>query len=158
MDWDQLRRVVTGDGENGSYAVIDGGAANLITAGEAGLAEIWEAALRPDRLFAGHDRLGAEDVKLEPQQGAVKARWFTVAPEDPNVKAEDAEAAAALAFAAIDGCHTRVDTRRHPLMHKTDTLDVIIIIRGEVSLLLDDGEAQALRAGDVVIQRGTNHA
>lgn len=45
----------------------------------------------------------------------------------------------------------------HPLMHQTDTLDYIIILEGEVYLILDEGET-LLKAGDIVIQRGTNHA
>lgn len=45
----------------------------------------------------------------------------------------------------------------HPLMHQTDTLDYIIILEGEVYLVLDEEET-LLKAGDIVIQRGTNHA
>jgi quercetin dioxygenase-like cupin family protein len=45
----------------------------------------------------------------------------------------------------------------HPLMHKTQTLDYIIILSGEVYLILDNEET-LLKAGDIVIQRGTNHA
>lgn len=45
----------------------------------------------------------------------------------------------------------------HPLMHRTDTLDYIIIASGEVYLILDKEETK-LVAGDIVIQRGTNHA
>ena len=43
-------------------------------------------------------------------------------------------------------------------MHKTSSVDYIILISGEVDLLLDAGEAKGLKPGDVVIQRGTNHA
>lgn len=45
----------------------------------------------------------------------------------------------------------------HPLMHQTDTLDYIIIISGEIYLIVDEEET-LLQAGDIVIQRGTNHA
>jgi len=45
----------------------------------------------------------------------------------------------------------------HPLMHKTETLDYIIIISGELYLIMEEGET-LLTAGDIVIQRGTNHA
>ena len=44
------------------------------------------------------------------------------------------------------------------MRRKTDTLDVIIRVRGEVGLLLDGGGATALKPGDVVIQRATNRA
>jgi quercetin dioxygenase-like cupin family protein len=44
------------------------------------------------------------------------------------------------------------------MMHETDTLDVIVLVKGKVDLLLDDGEARSLKPGDVVVQRATNHA
>jgi len=43
------------------------------------------------------------------------------------------------------------------VMHRTETLDYAIIIAGEIDLELDDS-CVTLRAGDVVVQRGTNHA
>lgn len=45
----------------------------------------------------------------------------------------------------------------HPLMHQTNTLDYIVILSGEIYLILDQEET-LLQAGDIVIQRGTNHA
>lgn len=45
----------------------------------------------------------------------------------------------------------------HPLMHQTDTLDYIIILSGELYLIMDEGET-LLKQGDIVIQKGTNHA
>jgi len=43
------------------------------------------------------------------------------------------------------------------VMHRTRTLDYVVVIEGEVVLLLDDSET-ILGKGDVVVQRGTNHA
>jgi mannose-6-phosphate isomerase-like protein (cupin superfamily) len=45
---------------------------------------------------------------------------------------------------------------RDPGMHRTRTIDYVVILSGEIDMLLDDSEVH-LRAGDVVIQRGTNH-
>lgn len=45
----------------------------------------------------------------------------------------------------------------HPLMHKTNTLDYIVILSGELYLILEDTET-LLKPGDIVIQRATNHA
>ena len=42
-------------------------------------------------------------------------------------------------------------------MHKTDSIDYAVIMSGKVDLLLDD-EDMTVQAGDVVVQRGTNHA
>jgi len=46
---------------------------------------------------------------------------------------------------------------RRTVMHRTKTLDYVVVIEGEVILALDDTEL-ALNKGDVVVQRGTNHA
>ncbi|MEM9619571.1 MAG: cupin domain-containing protein [Pseudomonadota bacterium] len=159
MEWQSLRRVVTGSNEdNRSRVLIDGEAAKLLAIEETGLAEIWSAPLEGARLLEATDALADQDLKLEPDAGAVKVRWFTVAPEDDGRTAEEKEAAAAMGFAAIGAAHCRIDTARHPAMHKTDSLDVIILVKGAVDLLLDDGEATSLKPGDVVIQRATNHA
>ncbi len=158
MDWQSLRRIVTDNNKGGrSRILIDGEAAKLIAMEEAGLAEIWSADLEEGRLLDATDRLADADLKLEPDPGSVKVRWFTVAPEDKTKTAEELEMAAAFAFGAVGGAHCRVDATRHPAMHKTQSLDVIVLVKGSVDLLLDDGEATALKPGDVVIQRATNH-
>jgi quercetin dioxygenase-like cupin family protein len=43
-------------------------------------------------------------------------------------------------------------------LHRTDTVDYVICIAGEIDMVLDDAQSVTLRAGDVAIQRGTNHA
>ena len=53
--------------------------------------------------------------------------------------------------------HERVDTSRHPSMHKTKTIDYIILLKGDITLLLDEDEVR-LKPFNVVVQRGTNHA
>jgi uncharacterized cupin superfamily protein len=42
-------------------------------------------------------------------------------------------------------------------MHRTETVDYAVVLEGEIVMVLDEEEVN-LRAGDVVIQRGTNHA
>lgn len=158
MNWDRLRRIVTEDSAAGhSPVTIDGPAAKVLAVEEAGLAEIWTAALGRG-LLDGSDRLMSEDVRLEPAKGAVKIRWFTIPPENDAIPAAQSEARAAFGFAACGASAARVDTSRHPMMHKTETPDAIILVKGAVDLLLDYGEAKALKPGDVVIQRATNHA
>jgi mannose-6-phosphate isomerase-like protein (cupin superfamily) len=46
---------------------------------------------------------------------------------------------------------------RDPGMHRTRTIDYAVIVSGEIDMLLDDSEVH-LKVGDVVVQRGTNHA
>ena len=64
---------------------------------------------------------------------------------------------AADAFEKVGAAHHRVDTTKHPAMHKTDTVDYIILLKGDVTLMLDEEEVD-LKPFDVVVQRGTNHA
>jgi mannose-6-phosphate isomerase-like protein (cupin superfamily) len=46
---------------------------------------------------------------------------------------------------------------KRTVMHRTRTLDYVVVIEGELILVLDDCEV-TLKAGDVVVQRGTDHA
>jgi quercetin dioxygenase-like cupin family protein len=57
----------------------------------------------------------------------------------------------------MDAAHCCSDTSRHPGMHKTRTIDYVVLLSGEVTLLLDKGEVD-LKPFDVVVQRGTSHA
>jgi uncharacterized cupin superfamily protein len=72
-----------------------------------------------------------------------------------QVSAEDAAAA----FAEIGQAHagTGQPDSKHKLMHRTETLDYGVVTEGEVWLVLDGEEVQ-LKRGDIVVQRGTNHA
>jgi len=47
--------------------------------------------------------------------------------------------------------------RDAPGMHTSDTIDYGIVIRGEMTLELDDGQKVHLRQGDCVVQNGTRH-
>ncbi len=42
-------------------------------------------------------------------------------------------------------------------MHRTRSVDYAIVMSGEIDMLVDEDEVH-LKAGDVVVQRGTNHA
>jgi hypothetical protein len=50
-----------------------------------------------------------------------------------------------------------VDADR-PTLHSTQTVDVAMVVDGEVTLALDDGAAVTLQRGDVVVQNGTRHS
>ena len=45
----------------------------------------------------------------------------------------------------------------HPHMHRTETVDYVIVIDGEIEMDMDDSTVK-LKAGDILVQRGTNHA
>jgi|TARA_B110000914_G_scaffold210182_1_gene209129 hypothetical protein len=96
-------------------------------------------------------------VILSPPREGTKIRYFSIAPQDLSVSAEDLELMFAAGFKAIGAEHERVNTTKHPGMHITQTIDYIILIKGAATLILDKEEVN-LVAGDVVVQRGTNHA
>ena len=70
---------------------------------------------------------------------------------------EERERRVAKLFAQMDAAHCRADISRHPSMHKTRTIDYVVLFSGEVTLLLDKGEVE-LKPFDVVVQPGTSHA
>ncbi|MGQ0533171.1 MAG: hypothetical protein ACT4OF_10855 [Caulobacteraceae bacterium] len=156
---DAMRRVITGDGENGrSLVIIDGPPAGEIgDPNLGGLFEIWHEAIG--------ERLNPRDVRergdakplLSPDAGHVKVRWFMIAPAPEGVPRDALSAAVRERFADFGAADHVTDQSRHPAMHQTDTLDIICLISGDASLVLDDSETR-LKPGQVVIQRGTSHA
>ncbi len=155
----RLRRVVTGHNAQGQSQVeIDEGPATQIEAGGSGLYEIWQAPSVPVDNSVLLDALKGSAPRLCPDPGSVKVRWFTVPPENDAIPRQQKDELAAMAFDAVGAAHARVDNTRHHNMHKTESLDYIILISGELDMLLDAGDVQSLKPGDVVVQRGTNHA
>ena len=155
----KLRRIVTGQNAQGRSCVfLDGPPAeDLPLRGHEGLQEIWT--LLPGPLYRSEalDR-GRGKVTLAPPSQGVKFRWFTLEPTSNDKMPEaDAEAQSLKIFEMIDGLDKRPDTSRHPSMHLTQTIDLIILLKGNVRLLLDDDD-RVISPGDVVVQRGTNHA
>lgn len=99
----------------------------------------------------------ADGFPFFPPPGDSIFRFFRIPPDDPGMSDQDVAAMADGFFAAVGDAAARVDTSRHPLMHTTPTLDYVVLLSGEISLLLDSGDAIALRPLDAVVQRGTNH-
>ena len=60
-------------------------------------------------------------------------------------------------FDSIGAPECLTDQTRHPAMHRTPTIDYIVLLSGRITLLLDEGEMN-LEQFDCIIQRGTNHA
>lgn len=154
-----MRRVITGEGEDGRSAiVIDAPPSGEIGApGLGGLYEIWEEALAGK--FDKQTLLdcGAWEPVLSPGPNQVKVRWFVIEPPPAGAPPEAIKAAARERFAQFGAEHELRDQDRHPAMHQTETLDIICLLSGEASLVLDEGETR-LKPGQIVIQRGTSHA
>jgi mannose-6-phosphate isomerase-like protein (cupin superfamily) len=145
----QPRRVVTGHDTDGKSVVAIDGPPTPFGA-------MWFTEAAPADNAAAGD--AAQLVrKLEPPPGGTIFRYATIPPEDPNISAEERERTTAKLFAQMDAAHCRTDTGRHPGMHKTRTIDYVVLLSGEVTMLLDKGEVN-LKPFDVVVQRGTSHA
>jgi naringenin degradation protein FdeH len=145
----QFRRIVTGhDAEGKSIVVIDGP--------PSAFGAFWQTEGTPADNRTTAD--AAQAVRtLEPPPAGSIFRYALIPPEDPNVPAQEREAAIARMFAQMEAEDCRPDTSRHPGMHTTRTVDYVILLSGAVTLLLDRGEVD-LQPFDVVVQRGTNHA
>lgn len=152
MEERKLRRIITGNNEKGRSEVIFDGSPRHF----GGLSEIWTTYESPVDNSHFDDPVQSR-VKLEPPPNGTKFRYFRVYPDDHSLSEEELTKRAAAGFNAIDASHCQPDTSRSPHMHTTKTIDYIILLDGEVTLLLDEEEID-LKPYDVVIQRGTNHA
>jgi len=154
-----MRRVITGDDASGkSVIIVDGGPSSMVGDPDTGgLFEIWEDAASGPLDPRVHDDLGATTPVLGPRPGNLQVRWFVVSPAPEGVSREELNAATRARFADFHGEHHIVDQTRHPAMHETHTIDVICLLQGDVSLILEGSETR-IKPGQVVIQRGTNHA
>lgn len=146
----KVRRIVTGHDAEGQSVIVS----DTTTAMHGVLHELWVTNGMPAR-FGGEPHLGPLPVDLEPPRGGTVVRFVRLQPLQ-GVSPAELEQTYASAFAAIHASHTRVDTRRHPAMHKTRSLDYGIVLSGRVNLLMDEGERELMPFA-VVIQRGTNH-
>ena len=154
---DRIRRIVTGHDPQGKAVVVrDEILGNRIGSNRRGVTEVWNSDGGPVDSKDASDRVHAPFSVVPPAHGT-RFIFFAVAPEDAGASRESEEKRAAAAFAAYGAGHVRPDTKLSPWMHKTRTVDYIILISGELTLLLD-GEERDLKPFDVVIQRGTNHA
>ena len=154
-----MRRVVSGENKGGrSIIVIDGPPSGELGApGLGGLYEIWHEAAGGAIDPKDHADRGDKAAILSPSAGNVKVRWFVIEPTPDGVPREAVVAAARERFSQFGAADHLRDQTRHPAMHQTDTLDIICLISGDASLVLDEGETR-LKPGQIVIQRGVSHA
>jgi hypothetical protein len=120
------------------------------------LTELWKTAATPvDLADAAGDRC-ALPIELAPLPGGATLRFLEFPPDaDWRGRADAAEAFGTMG--ASGTASLAAASTRHEMMHATDTLDWIVILQGEIWAVLDATETK-LVAGDVLVQRGTNHA
>jgi mannose-6-phosphate isomerase-like protein (cupin superfamily) len=114
---------------------------------------LWMTDRSPAALSGAADR-AAVNVGIAPPAGGSIFRIVDFPPINPEIeKLDPNHMHSELAAQAPK----RGRPPRHPLMHRTRTVDYAIVTEGEIDMLLDDSEIH-LNAGDVLIQQGTNHA
>ena len=155
------RRIVTIDDEDGkSVAVADGPSPDRRTdpARPGYLAErMWMTNGSPPSIGAFRDPVLGPHTLEPPRHGTV-CRIVTFPPDASfEGKVGGAEVAAFFHAMGSPGASTYSTNAPHPYMQRTCTLDFCLILEGEITLVLDTEEVN-LKAGDTVVQRGTNHA
>jgi len=154
---EKFRRVVTGHDENGRATVImdDEATCILQRPNRPGvtLTNLWQADKSPADMELHEDPVEGPLI-LQPPKGGSVFRIVQFDPEDPEVLAKlDGQSA----FAEMGAAANIVEDARHPFMHRTDSMDYSVILKGEIYMMMDDQD-YLLKAGDTVVQQGTNHA
>ena len=123
------RRIVTGhDGSGRSVVLSDAPTPKTLDIGSAAFHEIWITDQTPSSIAASEPEPTDRPVRTPPPPGGVLVRFTEMG---PGVESP---------------------------MHRTETVDVGVVLEGETWLLLDDGSETRVGVGDAVVQRGTNHA
>ena len=150
-----VRRIVTGHRADGRSTVLLDSAAPNVAQRAAGNAStlLWVTEESPASVAARGDRAARAIGVPPPPRGSI----FRIAEFPPGVGGEVRDNESVLRDFGIGADVARGHPPRHPAIHRTRSLDYVIVLEGEITLLLDDGEVR-LRAGDVVVQQGTNHA
>ena len=158
----KIRRVVTGHDASGKAVILEDRLApnvrtNPLRPGHLSV-ELWKTKSSPVPVGSEEpDPTEGPKVQIPGPNGTV-FRISEIAPETDAIRSIDA-AQAKEVFKAMgnEAGSTFGANQRHPFMHRTKTVDYAVVLEGEVTMLLDDSEVH-LKQGDVVIQRGTNHA
>jgi hypothetical protein len=154
-----IRRIVTGDDAQGRSSIIEDAPCTC----ERTVPErpnyrsvnIWRTTESPVRIDAP-DSIEQHKGILPPGQGGTIVRIIDIPPEPKDPAERQRQISAMFKGMFSDADH---DTRdgAHPGMHRTDTVDYAILLQGEIYAIMDKDET-LMKAGDVLIQRGTNHA
>jgi len=156
-----VRRIVCIDNQDGkSEAICDAPSPDVRTdPARPGFAatRIWVTDATPARIKGIRETLGLPHTLEPPPQGSV-CRIVTF-PPDAVFQGKIGAREVAAYFQAMGSPQASTYSAKapHPYMQKTRTLDFCLILEGEITLVLDTEEV-SLKAGDTVIQRGTNHA
>jgi mannose-6-phosphate isomerase-like protein (cupin superfamily) len=153
-----MRCVVTGQDKDGTSVIVADNQVEPITVSllpGTEFHQLWGSNTSPTLPTDGQmpERKG-----YFPPPGGYRFGFFTLGPDSVTLPADlDIMAALTEMGRNLPGL-AEVMEPDHPGMHTTDTVDIDLVISGEVWLELDNGEEIELKAGDSVVQNGTRHA
>jgi mannose-6-phosphate isomerase-like protein (cupin superfamily) len=153
----EIRRVITGYDSNGKSCIItDTGAGRYRdSAARPGLrvTSFWEGAVPPSSATVDPDP--AHDVAFVPPSGTARMMHVLFPPDRP-ADALSAPPPPEAAVAKPDDGSEHVDESRGARMHATATVEVLMIVAGQIDMILE-ADRTTLHRGDVVVQSGTWH-
>lgn len=157
-----FRRIVTGHDETGQAIIQEDAPPPRVQqiGGDTGpvFYEVWNTRATPAPIDRSSGEPHEDGITLAPPKGGTRIRVLDIPPDDPNLAQmtpEEARAHFAEIGAGDASRHSGADSR-HAHFHRTETVDYGIVMDGEIVLIMDEGET-ICRAGDIIIQRGTNH-
>lgn len=157
-----FRRIVTGHDPAGNAIIQEDGPPPRVQriGGPTGpvFYEVWNTRATPAPIDRASGEPEEAGIILAPPRNGTRIRVLDIPPDDESLESitpEEARAHFAEIGAPEASSHSG-DGSRHAHMHRTETIDYGIVLEGEIVLIVDEGEAIA-RAGDIVVQRGTNH-
>jgi hypothetical protein len=155
MTW-RVRRVVTGHDVDGKSIIASDGLAPNVKEMPSfpglALTDLWETKGAPASNEGSADA-AARPVHLEPPKNGTIVRIVEFPPDSTRPQSADGRDG----FKAIGAGHAQDKYSSDPMMHRTGTVDYIIVLKGEIYAVMERGET-LLKAGDVLIQRGTMHS
>jgi mannose-6-phosphate isomerase-like protein (cupin superfamily) len=154
MELRTTRRIVTGhDAQGKAVALFDGPLqAKQRSTGGNGMTLLWTTTEFPVDVSGSVDR-GANHVGVPPVANGTVFRIVDFAPAPPSAAPVDHHQI--LLSMGIDPATQGY--ARHANTHRTRTVDYAVVLDGEIDMLLDDSEIH-VKAGDILVQQGTNHA
>lgn len=157
-----VRRIVTGHDHKGRAIIQEDGPVPRMqrVGGETGpmFHEIWNTTAIPAPIDAASGEPPEDGITLAPPKHGTRIRVLDIPPDDASLQGMSPEEARAhfAEVGAADASSHSGEGSRHARMHRTETIDYGIVLEGELVLLVDEGET-TVRAGDIIVQRGTNH-
>jgi quercetin dioxygenase-like cupin family protein len=157
MSEPRMKRIVVGPDEQGRSAVLDTETTNIQEKeGFFWRSTLWSTAEVPVNNGIEGDR-GLAVTTREPFAGGMLVRALEIPPDTEDAEEHKRVLAQLNKDVKQTVAATEADLKRHPSMHRTNTLDAITCVRGEIYLVTDVDEI-LMTPGDTVIIRGTNHA